>query len=285
MTDKGRSQKYYKRDNSYSRNRSQGYHRDFKNQRHKRRSKEKDYLYDEDEIFHSEIEKVHKILQTMSQETEMAIGFMLATSDNPEKFLDSIHSQTDVNQLIAERVEYAKSQKIEDAHLMQDSIETEFAEGKVDSYYTEITGNSEEDVIDFHRINVCNMVELQDLPYRIVEVDMQDFPTTIVDELELWELIEIPGIPIRFREGQVLEEFMLEEEIEFQDMDKYIVELPDKQELERCVSPEMSVRIVCEQEEFIKEEVCNKLLPELPELYRAQESINKDDIQLEIQWK
>ena len=34
------------------------------------------------------------------------------------------------------------------------------------------------------------MVELQDLPCRIVEVDMQDFPTTIVDELELWESIE-----------------------------------------------------------------------------------------------
>ena len=64
------------------------------------------------------------------------------------------------------------------------------------------------------------MVELQDLPCRIVEVNMQDFPTTIVDEFELWELIEIPGIPIRLAEGQVLEEFMLEEEIELQDIDK-----------------------------------------------------------------
>ena len=57
----------------------------------------------------------------MSQETEMAIGFMLAPSDNPEKFLDSICSPPDVNQLIAERVEHAKSQKVENAHLMQDS--------------------------------------------------------------------------------------------------------------------------------------------------------------------
>ena len=103
----------------------------------------------------------------------------------------------------------------------------------------------------------------------------------IIDELDLQELEQIPHIMVKLTEGQVLEEFMLEEEIEFQDMDKCIVELPDKQELERCVSPEISVRIACEQEEFIKEEVCNRLLPELPELYRAQESVYKDEVQQE----
>ena len=126
------------------------------------------------------------------------------------------------------------------------------------------------------------MVELQDLLCRIVEVDMQDSPTTIVDELELWELIEIPGIPISLAEGQALEEFMLEEETDFWGIDKCkIVELPDKQEIERCVSPEISVRMACKQEEFTKEEICNRSLPELPELCKAQESIHKDDIQLE----
>ena len=28
------------------------------------------------------------------------------------------------------------------------------------------------------------MVDLQDLPYRIIEVDMQDFPTMTIDEIE-----------------------------------------------------------------------------------------------------
>ena len=37
----------------------------------------------------------------MSQEKEMAIGFMLAFSENPDKLLDSIHSQADVEHLIA----------------------------------------------------------------------------------------------------------------------------------------------------------------------------------------
>ena len=31
------------------------------------------------------------------------------------------------------------------------------------------------------------MVELQDLPCRIVEVDMQDFPSMTIDELDSWE--------------------------------------------------------------------------------------------------
>ena len=75
------------------------------------RSKEKDYLYYDDDIFASEIRRLHKILQTMSQEKEMAIGFMLAFSENPEKILDSIHSQAE--HLIAKRIEFAKIQKAE----------------------------------------------------------------------------------------------------------------------------------------------------------------------------
>ena len=49
----------------------------------------------------------------MSQEKEMAIGFMLAFSENPDKILDSIYSQADVEYLIAKRIEFAKNQKAE----------------------------------------------------------------------------------------------------------------------------------------------------------------------------
>ena len=195
---------------------------------------------------------------------------------------DSIHSPTDVNQLTAERVEYAKSQKVENENLMQDLIETEFAEGKIDSYYTEIMGNSdskEEDCIDFYRIEVCDMVELQDLPCRIVEVDMQDFPTIIMDELRVVEINRNTRSPIRLAGGQVLEEFMLEEETDFQGIDKCkIAELPDRQEIERCASPEMSMRITCDQEECIEEEICNM---SLPKSYEVEKSVHKDEVQQE----
>ena len=72
---------------------------------------------------------------------------------------------------------------------------------------------------------------------------------------------------------------MSEEEIEFQDIDRCEkVELLDEQYIEECInrekcaikSLEIPVRMACEQKECIEEEVCNKLSPELPELYRAQ---------------
>ena len=146
----------------------------------------------------------------------------------------------------------------DDTDLTQESVDTEFIEEKADNYYTAtpVTFDSkDEEDTDFHRIDICDTIELQDLPCKIVEVDMQDFPTTIMDELELWELIEIPGTPIRLAEGQILKEFMLEEETEFQGIDKCkIIQLPDEQEIE----------------ESIKEEVSNIILPER---YRAEESI------------
>ena len=77
---------------------------------------------------------------------------------------------------------------------------------------------------------------------------------------------------------------MLEEEIEFQGIDKCkIVELPDKQEIERCTDretvglPGMPVRIAYEQEECIEEEICDR---SLPKMFRAEESGHIDEIKL-----
>ena len=128
-----------------------------------------------------------------------------------------------------------------DTGLTQDSMDTVFVEGKVDIYYTEttITCDSEE------------------------EVQIQSITVDSHDELDLWEPEQIPYALIRLTEGQILEEFMLEEEIEFQDKCK-IVDLPDKQEIGRCIDretvglPEMPVRIAYEKEECIEEKICTQ---------------------------
>ena len=64
------------------------------------------------------------------------------------------------------------------------------------------------EILDIHRT-----VDPQDLPYRTIEVDMQDFPNMTIDEIEFWDLEPIPHACLRPVEGQVLEEFMLEEEV------------------------------------------------------------------------
>ena len=70
------------------------------------------------------------------------------------------------------------------------------------------------------------------------------------------------------------------EEIEFQGIDKCkIVELPDKKEIDKetVELPEMPVGIAYEQE-CIDEEICDR---SLPEMYRVEESLHKDEIMLE----
>ena len=62
-------------------------------------------------------------------------------------------------------------------------------------------------------LDICDTVDLQNLPYRIIEVDMQDFPTLTIDEIDFWDLEPIPHVCVRLVEGQVLDEFMLEEEV------------------------------------------------------------------------
>ena len=69
-------------------------------------------------------------------------------------------------------------------------------------------------------LDICGTVDPQDLPYRTIEVDMQDFPTFTIDKIDLWELTQIPHTGMKLTEGQILEMFMLEEEIEIQDKDK-----------------------------------------------------------------
>ena len=261
------------------------------------RPKEKPCSHDDKncDSSYSELEELYKTLLPMTSKEATAIRSNLMTSEYINEVMDSTC-------LMAARVKYAISHKskgltkdiydnigstssqsdVNSVNYEPENLGTGLTQNSDSEESIEVVGDGEEPIESIEGINVCDTVELQDLPCRIVEVDMQDFPTTIVDELELWESIEIPGIPISLAEGQVLEEFMLEEETDFWGIDKCkIVELPDKQEIERCVSPEISVRMACEQEEFTKEEIFDRSLTELPELYKAQESIHKDDIQLE----
>ena len=49
----------------------------------------------------------------MSKEKEIAIALTLVDPENLDHILDSIHSQADVDHLIAERIEYVKNQEVE----------------------------------------------------------------------------------------------------------------------------------------------------------------------------
>ena len=215
-------------------------------------------------------------MQQLDPNKDMTTRFFKAISEDVDDLLDNTSSVADVECWIEERLKYAKNPKAKNKNLTKDphvtvssigsqnyesiNVDLDLTQESVDTEYIEENSNSD------------NEEELQFL-------DLGD--CEIIDELHLQELEQIPHTIVTLTDGQVLEEFMLEEEIEFQDMAKCIVELPNKQELERCVLPEISVRIACDQEECMEEEVCDTLLLELPKLYKAQESVHKDEVQLE----
>ena len=112
-------------------------------------------------------------------------------------------------------------------------------------------------------------VDVQDIPYFIAEVDvqdLQDLATKIIEELELSDI-------------HLIEKYILDKkDIEAQEMEECIVELPNKQEIDRemVVLPKMPVKTSCGQEECLEMKTCNM---SLPELFRAEKSVHTDEME------
>ena len=101
-----------------------------------------------------------------------------------------------------------------------------------------------------------------------------------IDEIDFWDLESMPHACVRLVEGQVLEEFMLEEDVDFQGRDKN-VELPNKQEIDRemVVWPYMSVETSYEQEICVEMKTCDM---SLTELFKAEESVHTTEVESEM---
>ena len=99
--------------------------------------------------------------------------------------------------------------------------------------------------------------------------DLHNLPTNIVDELELSDI-------------HLIEQYILDkEEMEAQEMEECIVELPDKQEIDKemVVLPDMPEKTSCEQEECVEMKTCDM---SLPNLFKAKGSVHTDVKELEV---
>ena len=99
--------------------------------------------------------------------------------------------------------------------------------------------------------------------------DLHNLPTNIVDELELSDI-------------HLIEQYILgKEEMEAQEMEESVVELPDKQEIDRemVVLSKMPENTSCEQEECVEMKTCDM---SLPKLFKSKESVHTDRIKLEM---
>ena len=135
----------------------------------------------------------------MSQEKEMAIGFMVAFSENPDKILDSIHSPADVDHLITERIECHRNLK--DTHLKTKDNHANIS-NTISQNYESINAGLDiaQEAVD------TEIIEESDSEEEIHFSDLDE--CEIIDELDFRELEQIPHVTVILREGQVLEEFM-----------------------------------------------------------------------------
>ena len=214
-----------------------------------------------------------------SQEKEMAIGFMLAFSENPDKILDSIHSQTDIEHLIAKRIEFAKNQKAEKlAKDQHDHISNTNSQSRVNPLNYEpinldigLTQDPQKNVESVESVsivttNIEGKVDDYPIQHSVISSHEED-----IQDIDIYDVLEMPNIPARITDDQVIEEFMLEEEIESQGIDECKTEklqdipseVANKQELEECIQKEVVSDVT------------------LPEIYRVDEKIHTD-VQLEI---
>ena len=188
----------------------------------------------------------------------------------------SIHSQADVEHLIAKRIEFAKNQKAEklakDQHENISNMNSQSNVNPVNcepiNLDTSLTQDLQENVESAQSFGV---------PTKIIEGKVDDYSVTSPHEeniqgIDIYDIVEMPNIPIRIPDYQVIEEFMLEEEeIDFQGIDEckteklqdIPIEVANEQELEECM-----------QEEVVSDMT-------LPEIYRVDEGIHTD-VQLVI---
>ena len=160
------------------------------------------------------LEEWTKILQMTSQEKEMAIGFMLAFSENPDKILDSIHSQADVECLIAKRNEFAKNQKAEklakDQHENISNTNSQSSMKPVNCKPihsdTSLTQDLQETVESIQSVSIVT---------TIIEGKVDDYPIQLsvtspyeenIQNIDIYDVVEIQDIPTRITDDQVIEE-------------------------------------------------------------------------------
>ena len=157
----------------------------------------------------------------MSPEKKIAIGFLITFSENPGKIQDSTHSPADVDHLISKRIEYAKTQKA--GNLTKEPHVNITSNTSSHNYESVNAGLELTHSHNYESVNTGLKLTQESVDTEIIEDSDSDSEEEIqildldecemIDELNFRELEQIPHVTVKLTEGQVLEEFMIEEEI------------------------------------------------------------------------
>ena len=224
--------------------------------------------------YFSKLELVDSTIRKLDQRKVLTERFIKAVAEDIDDLFDSTCSSAEVRCWLAKKYIQVKDQKAENENSTVD-------------HHVNITGNGSPQNYEFKNAEL--EVTLEAVDTEIIEIsdsdskeEMQNLnlcECEVIDELDFRELEQIPQVMVKLTEGQVLEEFMLED-IDFQGRDQN-VELPNKQQVDRemVVWPNMSVETSYGQEECAEMETCNM---SLPGLFKAKESVHVNEVELGV---
>ena len=142
-------------------------------------------------------------MQTVSKEKEIAIALMLVDSENLNHIVDGIHSQADVDHLIAERIECAKSQKAKKLTKdHNDNISITNLKSNMNPVNYEPV-NLDTGLIQDLQENV-EYVQSVSVPTKIIEGKVDDYPIQHsvtspyeenIEDIDIYDMVEMPDIP------------------------------------------------------------------------------------------
>ena len=213
------------------------------------------------------LELVNNTIQKLDPKKVITERFIKAVIQNIDDLFDNTCSLAEVRSWLAKNYMQVRDQKAENENSTEDPhVNVTSNESPQNYEFKNAELEITQEAVDTEIIEISD----SDSEEEIQSLDLCE--CEIIDELDFRELEQIPQVMVKLTEGQVLEEFMLED-IDFQERDNCKnVELPNKQEINRkmVVWPDMSVETSCEQEECVEMKTCDV---SLPKLFKATESV------------
>ena len=197
------------------------------------------------------IKQYHRVLQQLSPDKLVAIRFI-----SSENFDDMDH-------LIAGGIEYVKNQEVksltdENSSLQNDVnyVNHELIDFVKDEKDIALTQDLQGNVESVQSVSVATKIIEGEVDDYSIQHSVTSPHEENIQDIDIHDMVEMPDIPTKIADDQVIEEFMLEEE-----------EI-DSQGIDECKTEKLQEIPIEEIEEYIEEVVSDMTLPEK---YRVDE--------------
>ena len=164
--------------------------------------------------YFSKLELVNSTIRKLDPRNVITERFIKAVTEDIDDLFDNTCSPAEVRCWLAKKYVQVKDQKAENENSTEDP-------------HVKVTSNESQQNYEFKNAELeitpkAVETEIIEISNSDSEEEIQDldlYECEIIDELDFRELEQMPKVMVKVTEGQVLEEFILEEDIDFQEGD------------------------------------------------------------------